>query len=95
MAGKPRHSHILAMVDVKQSDSEGVALAIENELLNKINNQLFTLIILDEWDRYEMGKVFLSGKYEKIDKLFESKNILLPKSGYRTRPQWIFLPKVN
>tara|TARA_Y100000589_G_C27140265_1_gene624333 strand:- start:700 stop:1626 length:927 start_codon:yes stop_codon:yes gene_type:complete len=95
MAGKPRHSHILAMVDVKQSDGEGVAHAIENELLNKIKNQLFTLIILDEWDRYEMGKAFLSDKYEKIDMLFENKNTLLPKSGYRTRPQWIFLPKVN
>tara|TARA_Y100000589_G_scaffold96808_1_gene91317 strand:- start:727 stop:2172 length:1446 start_codon:yes stop_codon:yes gene_type:complete len=95
LADKPRHSHILAMVDVKQSDSEGVALSMEDELLTKIKNQMFTLIILDEWDRYGMDKAFLKGKYEKIGMLFDNKQTLIPKSGYRTRPQWVFLPKID
>ncbi len=31
-AGKPRYAHILAMVDVKQSDNEGASINLENEL---------------------------------------------------------------
>ena len=60
-----------------------------------IQDQLFSLIILDEWDRYGMSEAFLSGKYEKVGILFNDKHTMLPKSGYRTRPQWIFLPKLN
>ena len=93
-ADKPRHAHILAMVDVKQSDREGASINLENEIQKKIHDQLFTLIILDEWDRYGMAEAFLSGKYERFDILFNDKNTLMPKSGYRTRPQWIFLPKL-
>ena len=40
-AGKPRHAHILAMVDVKQSDREGASIHLENELQKKVNDQLF------------------------------------------------------
>ena len=94
-AQKPRHAHILAMVDVKQSDREGASINLENELQKKIQDQLFSLIILDEWDRYGMGEAFLSGKYEKVGILFNDKGTMLPKSGYRTRPQWIFLPKLK
>ncbi|MEE2925503.1 MAG: hypothetical protein VX619_12045 [bacterium] len=94
-AEKPRHAHILAMVDVKQSDREGASINLENELQKKIQDQLFSLIILDEWDRYGMAEAFLSDKYEKVGILFNDKHTMLPKSGYRTRPQWIFLPKLN
>ena len=83
------------MVDVKQSDREGASINLENELQKKIHDQLFSLIILDEWDRYGMSEAFLSDKYEKVGILFNDKRTMLPKSGYRTRPQWIYLPKLK
>lgn len=92
LADKPPHAHILALVDVKQNDRSSVSLKLETQLVKKIEEQKFSLVLLDEYDRFGLREAFLQKKYQGIGKLFLDSDKLIPKSGYITRPQWIFLP---
>lgn len=92
LANKPPHAHILALVDVKQSDRSRVSMKLENQLIEKIHEQRFSLVLLDEYDRFGLREAFLNEKYKGVGRLFLSPKVLFPKSGYQTRPQWIFLP---
>lgn len=92
LADKPQHAHALALENIKQNAIEGVSNKLKDQLLNKINDQDFSLILMDEDDRFGLQKALLNQGYRKIDNLFSEQNILMPVSGYRTRPQWIFLP---
>ena len=88
LAGKKSYAHKMALGDVvRGDDSLGVALFYE-EIEPRIRKNEFAAIILDaSW--YEET---VKSHYSYIGSPISTPNAFYPVTGYRTRPEYLFVP---
>ena len=91
-AGKPPHAHIRALVDVKQGDKDGSSLPVEQQMQKLVSGRVFSVVILDQVDRFSIGRAFLQNDYKIKGALFDHQ-WGYPVSGYKTRPFHVLVPR--
>lgn len=90
-AGKPRLVHWMAMCDVLRDPDPGPREKLGEQLFAAITWKRFGAIVTD--DDYFPGPIH--EHYEKIGPVFTAPQVLYPVTGFRTRPTWIWKPKVS
>lgn len=90
-AGKARLAHWMAMCDVLRDTDPAIKQKLGEQLHAAIVWKRFGAIVTD--DDYFPGP--LATYYEKIAPVFTAHGVLYPVTGFRTRPTWIWAPKVS
>jgi len=86
LAGKASHAHKMAVVDVLRGDSTSIREDLLAEIRNKIQNQQFAAIILDDvFDVEEVAEI-TKEYYYPAEKVYSN-------AGFQHRPETVFLPK--
>jgi hypothetical protein len=89
LAGKPRSAQWMAIADVLRARDGSVKEDIEREIEDAIREQRFAAIITDE-DWYEEE---LEVHYELLGRAFDDDSVFWPRTGSRTRPERIYVPR--
>ncbi len=90
LAGKKSYAHQMMMSDVIENDRGRIGANLKQELLTAIQEQRFSMLILDSgWYQNEIEQ-----SYIKQGPIFDNTRVFYPVTGihYR-RPEWIYLPK--
>ncbi len=88
MAGKPTHAQMMALGDVLRCDRVDVRDRLNAEVSQAVREHRFGMIIQDgEWlpemERY----------YVPAGPVFQNETVFWTRTGLRTRPQMIFIPR--
>jgi 4-amino-4-deoxy-L-arabinose transferase-like glycosyltransferase len=88
-AGKPVHTHWISIGELIGTTGGPVletGAMVLGQMRQKIERQEYSLLILDEkWD--------VEGYYTKWRPAFEDPNVFFPVTGWRIRPETIFVPR--
>lgn len=90
-AGKARLAHWMAVCDVLRDPDPGAREKLGEQLAAAVQWKRFGAVITD--DEYFPGP--LAAYYEKSGPLFTEPNVLWPVTGFRTRPTWIWRPRIE
>lgn len=88
LAGKNNHAHWMAIVDVLRSNGEEKKNKLWQQLVEIINSKQFEAIIIDN----DIGEIEneISKNYIFSSKVFNSKDVFWPVTGWKTRPESIY-----
>ena len=88
LAGKQSYAHKLLIRDLSESSTE-YSEQIIDEYKNALKSGKFAAVI----DYLQLNDSLLKRFYQKEIKIFEDPETFLTKTGYTTRPEYIFIPK--
>ncbi|HEY2290249.1 MAG TPA: glycosyltransferase family 39 protein [Thermoanaerobaculia bacterium] len=88
-AGKPVHAHWMALFDVIRGDPK-VGQPLTAEIREAIHSQRFSALLLatDLWFAEDLHE-----SYEPAGRLIEKPGVFLPVIGWKSRPEWLFVPR--
>jgi 4-amino-4-deoxy-L-arabinose transferase-like glycosyltransferase len=89
LAGKRRTAHWMAISDILRADDGLVKEGIEREIREAIRERRFAAIITDG-DWYERD---LEAHYELRGSAFDDESVFWTRTGMRTRPERIYVPR--
>jgi len=89
LAGKPRTAQWMAIGDILRSDDGPVKEGIERAIREAIREQRFAAIITDgDWNEDD-----LEAHYELSGSAFDDDSVFWTRTGLRTRPEKIYVPR--
>ncbi len=93
MAGKRSFAHEMAISDVLRGDPGGWGTYLDEEYQKALGEHRFQAIVLDQedWRYIEVVRQH----YEGPTLIFQDKGAFWPITGFRTRPQYLFLEKTQ
>ncbi len=92
LAGKTGYAHQMALYDVLRSKDVLTRTRLSEEIKKAIGDRKFSLVVVDEvdWFREELEKY-----YEMVGHFFDDSKVFFMRSGWSTRPEFIYVPKRN
>jgi 4-amino-4-deoxy-L-arabinose transferase-like glycosyltransferase len=94
-SGKKSYAHRAAIYDVIRSKGP-IRDKFENEFLNAFKEHKFSAVVIDiGWDYPELKKFYqgIYDNYKLSEKIFNITTNFYTTSGFKTRPELIYLPK--
>jgi hypothetical protein len=88
MAGKPAHAQMMAIADVMRSDRPDARDRLTVEVFQAVREQRFGVIVQDGDWLPELERF-----YVRSGVVFENDKVFWTRTGLRTRPQEIFIPR--
>ena len=92
LAGKEPFVHQMAFTDVLSADPSETATRLFREVAAAIAQRRFSAIILDGPSDLD---AVVRDEYVPQTPVFSSENVFWPRTGMRTRPEWIFVPPTD
>jgi hypothetical protein len=88
-AGKPVHAHWMALFDVIRGDP-AISQPLVAEIRETIHSQRFSALLLatDLWFDQDIHE-----SYQPAGHLIEEPGRFLPVIGWKSRPEWLFVPR--
>lgn len=93
LAGKRSHAQHMAVFDIIRGNDDSVKANLTSEIRDAIREKRFNAIIIDS-DVYTFQKD-IDDYYTKQGPIFEEEGVFWPVTGYRVRPELIYVPKTS
>lgn len=91
LAGKKRHAHGMAIIDVFKGEDEALEKELGDDIIRAIRGKQFGAIVLD--DEWYLGEV--ETHYRRQGPVFDSATVFWPVAGRRMRPKSIYVPELE
>jgi hypothetical protein len=91
LAGSAPAAHRMAVSDVLGCDPDGAGAALRREYEHAIAAGRFAAIVLDRDDWFFMDEV--RAYYPRRVPAFRDSTVFWPRTGWRVRPLWMYLPE--
>jgi len=92
LSGKNSHAHRMAISDVFKGTEGEIKSKLLEEFKETIKEKKYDTIIIDFYADWPF-KEELENNYERTDAVFDQKKVFWTKTGWVTRPQWIYVKK--
>ena len=92
MAGKPSHVHATAFADLMDGGNAAAQDLLLADYRAALRERRYSAIILDHHDLPQYDPALFNASYRRARRIFDNEQALLPVTGARSQPEWIYEP---